>query len=122
MGKHSKVSSSTEWRLGENVVLRLMESLTLTVSFDIFITLSHLFVCLPRQKKVEKKYIQEQQRTKTKSTPLLQPEHGFCQQNGPELGQLQDWYQDEKMVVVPACLNGRCCSSGCVSVVSFYQR
>ena len=25
MGKHSKVSSSTKWRLGVNVVLRLME-------------------------------------------------------------------------------------------------
>ena len=36
MGKHSKVSSSTKWRLGENVVLRLMECLTLSVSFDIF--------------------------------------------------------------------------------------
>ena len=23
-------------------------------------------------------------RTTTKSLPLLQPEHGFCQQNGPE--------------------------------------
>ena len=36
MGKHSKVSSSTKWRSGENVVLRLMECLTPTVSFDIF--------------------------------------------------------------------------------------
>ena len=27
-------------------------------------------------------------RTETKSVPLLQPEHGFCQQNGPEPGQL----------------------------------
>ena len=27
---------------------------------------------------------------------LLQPEQGFCQQNGPERRQLQDWYQDEK--------------------------
>ena len=50
-------------------------------------------------------------RTTTKSNPLLQPEHGFCQQNGPEHGQLQDWYPDEKMLVVPFCLNGRCCSS-----------
>ena len=50
-------------------------------------------------------------RTTTKSNPLLQPEHGFCQQNGPEHGQLQDWYLDEKMLVVPFCLNGRCCSS-----------
>ena len=27
-------------------------------------------------------------RTITKSFPLLQPEPGFCQQNGPESGQL----------------------------------
>ena len=27
-------------------------------------------------------------RTTTKSVPLLQPEHGFCQQNGPERGQV----------------------------------
>ena len=32
----SKVSSSTKWRLGENVALRLMECLTPSVSFDIF--------------------------------------------------------------------------------------
>ena len=36
MGKQSNVSSSTKWRLGENVALRLMECLTQTVSFDIF--------------------------------------------------------------------------------------
>ena len=35
-------------------------------------------------------------RTTTKSNPLLQPEHGFCQQNGPERGKLQDWYPDEE--------------------------
>ena len=47
MGKHSKVFSSNEWRLGENVVLKPIECLTLTVKFDIFITVSHLFVCRP---------------------------------------------------------------------------
>ena len=36
MGKHFKVSSSTKWKLGENVALRLMKFLTLNVSFDIF--------------------------------------------------------------------------------------
>ena len=36
MVKHCKVSSSTKWRLRENVVLRLMECLTPSVSFDIF--------------------------------------------------------------------------------------
>ena len=41
----------------------------------------------------------------TKSIPLLQREYGFCQQNKPERGQLQDWYPNEKMVVVPVCLS-----------------
>ena len=50
---------------------------------------------------------------------MLQPEHGFCQQNGPERGPLQNWYPDEKMVVFPICFNGRCCFSGCVGIVSF---
>ena len=26
------------------------------------------------------------------------------------------WYANEKMMVVPACLNGRCCHSGCVGL------
>ena len=47
MGKHFKVSSSTEWKLGESVDLRPMECLTPTVKFDMFITISHLFVCRP---------------------------------------------------------------------------
>ena len=46
-------------------------------------------------------------RTTTKSFPLLQPEHGHCQQNGPERGQLL--YPNEKILVIPVCLNGRCC-------------
>ena len=37
MGKHSNVSSSTKWRLGESVSLWLMECLSPTVSFDIFL-------------------------------------------------------------------------------------
>ena len=36
MGKLSKVSPSATWRLGKNVVLRLMECLTPIASFDIF--------------------------------------------------------------------------------------
>ena len=36
MGKHSKVSPSTKWRLGGNVALQLMECLTPSVSFEIF--------------------------------------------------------------------------------------
>ena len=37
MGKHSKVSPSTEWRLGQNVVLQPMECLTPTVKFYLYI-------------------------------------------------------------------------------------
>ena len=58
-------------------------------------------------------------RTTTKSIPLLQPEHEFYQQNRPECSEVQDWYPNEKMVVVPLCLNGRCCSSGCMGIVSY---
>ena len=36
MSKYSKVSSSSKWRLGENVVPQLMECLTPSVSFNIF--------------------------------------------------------------------------------------
>ena len=49
MGKHSKVSSSTKWRLGENVVLGLMECLTPTFSFDIFIDNYFIYFCLLNQ-------------------------------------------------------------------------
>ena len=34
--KHSKVFSATKWKLEEKVVLQLMECLTPTVSFDVF--------------------------------------------------------------------------------------
>ena len=47
MGKHSNVSSSTEWRSGEKAVLWAMECLTPTVKFNKFITILNLFVCLP---------------------------------------------------------------------------
>ena len=49
--KGKQVASSTKWGLGDNVVLRLMECLTPTVSFDLFMdnyfTSFRLFVCLP---------------------------------------------------------------------------
>ena len=44
--KGKQAASTTKWGLGENVVLRLIECLTLTFSFDIFLDLHHL-VCLP---------------------------------------------------------------------------
>ena len=36
MGKHSKLSPSTKWRLGKKVFLRLMEYLTPSVGIDKF--------------------------------------------------------------------------------------
>ena len=45
-------------------------------------------------------------RTTTNSIPLLQPQHAFGQRNGSECGQVQDWYPNEKMVVILICLNG----------------
>ena len=65
-----------------------------------------------RFNKVERKYIQQKQ-------PLLQPEHGICRQNGPELGQGQSWYVNEKLMVILVCLNDQCCSSECADVVSY---
>ena len=43
----------------------------------------------------------------------------FFGKNRPERFQVQDWYPNQKMVVVPACWNGRYCSSECVDVVSY---
>ena len=103
----------------------LMEYLTPTVSFDIFMDnyftcfrlLIHFGVNNIRATGVLNKRKKLYSRTKTKSVLLLQPEYGFFQQNGSERGQVQDWYPNEKMVVVPVCLNDRCCSSGCVGIV-----
>ena len=36
MRKHSKVSSSAKWRLGESIALQLVECLTSSISSDIF--------------------------------------------------------------------------------------
>ena len=44
MTKHFKVSSTTEWKLGENIFPKPMEYLAPTVKFDIFINISQLFV------------------------------------------------------------------------------
>ena len=55
-------------------------------------------------------------RATTKSISQLQPKHGFCQKNISEREQTQDWYPNEKLVVVPVCLNCRCCSSGCLGI------
>ena len=59
-------------------------------------------------------------RTTAKLIPLLQPEHGFFfRQNGPERFHVQDWYPNEKMVMVHVCLNGWCCFSECLGVASY---
>ena len=51
----------------------------------------------------------------------------FFPKDGPESFQVQDWYSNEKMVVVSVCLNVPCfdvgcCSSECMRVVSHLQR
>ena len=46
MGKHSKISPSTKWRLGGNVVLQLMECLIPSASFEIF--MDNYFTCFRR--------------------------------------------------------------------------
>ena len=52
--------------------------------------------------KVERKYIREQ------------PNQFHCYNQG----QVQDWYSNEKLLVIPVCFNGRC-SSGCVGIASY---
>ena len=70
---------------------------------------AHLFAIRGKQKAVLKIALGTRlSRTTTKSNPLLHPEYGFCQQNEPEHGQLQDWYPDEEIMVIPIYLNGRC--------------
>ena len=49
--KGKQVAFFTKWGLGDNVILWLLECLTLTVSFDLFVdnyfTSFCLYVCLP---------------------------------------------------------------------------
>ena len=39
---------------------------------------------------------------------MLQLNIEFCQQNGPERGQVEDWHLTEKMMVVPGRDNRMC--------------
>ena len=55
--------------------------------------------CQPNRKLLSCSFVYS--RATTESIPLFQPELGFCQNNGSERGQTQDWYPNEKMVVVP---------------------
>ena len=55
--------------------------------------------CQPNRKLFSCSFVYS--RAATESIPLFQPELGFCQNNGLECGQTQDWYPNEKMVVVP---------------------
>ena len=55
--------------------------------------------------------------TTTKSVPLLQPELGFV--NRMDQNMARYWYPNEKMVVVPVCLNGIRCYSPCMGIVSY---
>ena len=48
--------------------------------------------------------------------------YGFCRQNGPEHGQAQDWYLNEKMVVTPVFSNGLCCYSEVLGSLPAFRR
>ena len=50
---------------------------------------------------LEKNWKKIYSKTLTKSVQLLQPEHGFCQQNARQ-NVAKYWYPSEKMVVFPA--------------------
>ena len=62
-------------------------------------------------KRFEQSWKKVYSRKTTKLIPLLQSKHGFCQQNGPEQVQAQDWFPNKKILVVPVSLNGLCCFS-----------
>ena len=49
-------------------------------------------ICSMLEQSLKKVY----SRTTTKSVPLLQPEHGYCQQNWSERSQVKDWYRRKK--------------------------
>ena len=165
--KGKQFVSCTKWEIWKNVGLWLMECLTSTYNFDIFMDnyftyfrlLTHLEATemyyansllleetaakkrnvttmnsahqAKQQCNFDSNWLELQQVTKrqswkkvysratTKSTPQVQPEHWFCQMNGPERGQVQNWYPNEKMVVVPVCLNGRSCSLLCMVIISY---
>ena len=55
-------------------------------------------------------------RTTAKSVALFYWNMGFVNRVDQDVAKY--WYPNETMVVVPICLNGRCCYSGCVSIVS----
>ena len=179
MGKHSKVSSFTNWRLGENIALKLMKCLTPIVSFDIFMdNYFTFFVCLPtfelttfkqhvcstkicytnalslgtksckkrklatlnkahsvkKQCNFDSRWLERQQfglksllgvGTKLKESIFKSNNQINCIATtrtwdlSTELTRTWPWYSNEKMVVDPICLNGRCCSSGCMSIALY---
>ena len=46
-------------------------------------------------------------------------DYGFCRQNGPERGQAQDWYLNEK---APVFSNGLCCYSEVLGSLPAFRR
>ena len=49
-------------------------------------------------------------------------DYGFCRQNGPEHGQAQDWYLNEKVVVAQVFSNGLCCYSEVLGSLPAFRR
>ena len=118
--KHFKVPFSRKWRLGENVALQ-KSRVTLTVvssnnSRVVYTASSES--CESRRfvrcwNKIERKHVQEQ----PNQFHFYNQNMGFV--NRMDQNVAKYWYRNEKMVVVPVCLNGRCCYSGCVVIVSY---
>ena len=65
-------------------------------------------------KKVEKQYTQEQQ---PNQFHCYNQNMGFVKRM--DQNETKYWYPNEKIVVDPVCLNGRCCYSGCMGIASY---
>ena len=96
-----------------------MESLTSSVSFNIF--MDNYFDCLPYNIRA-KRVLNKNRLRKCSVIGDKQPqekEYGHfnqCMTKSMDENVTKYWYPNEKMVVVPVCLNGTCCSSGCVGI------
>ena len=64
--------------------------------------------------KVEKQYIREQH---SNQFHCSNQNMGFVKRMDQNVTKYR--YPNEKMLVVPVCLNDRCCYSGCVGIVSY---
>ena len=119
MGKHSKVSSSPKWRIGENVVLQ-KNSVTLTVvgqNNSRVVYTASFESCKPkrlvrRQNKIERKYVQEL----PNQFHCYNQSMGFVNRRDQNMAKYRIGIRMNKMVVVPVSFGNRCCFAGCVGI------